>query len=44
MTTVASEFQNNYMNGSFRTTNLTSENILSERIFKNQVLDWLTNG
>lgn len=27
-----------------RSTNLTSENILSERIFKLEVLNWLTNG
>lgn len=27
-----------------RTINLTSENILSERLFKLKVLDWLTNG
>ena len=42
--TEAEQKYTNQMKQRIRSTDLTSENILSERLFKNEVLEWLTNG
>lgn len=37
-------FMDSFYNEEDKTTNLTSQNIANERVFKLEVLDWLTNG